>query len=131
MAVVVDTDVVSFLFKRDTRAERYRPRLDAQLPIISFMTVAELEQWTLVRSWGTRRRQELIDYLRRYLIEQSSPDLCRRWAEAMDGSRRLGRPLLTADAWVAATALFYSVPLVTNNAGDFMGVQGLTVISEV
>ena len=46
MAVVVDTDVVSFLYKRDTRAALYRPHLDGQLPIISFMTLAELMKWT-------------------------------------------------------------------------------------
>jgi len=130
MAVVVDTDVVSFLFKRDTRADAYRPHLDAQLPIISFMTLAELEQWTLVRNWGARRRQDLLTYLRRYLVEQSSVELCRRWAEATDSARRAGRPILAGDAWVAATALAYGVPVVTNNPNDFAGVAGLTVISE-
>jgi tRNA(fMet)-specific endonuclease VapC len=130
MAVVVDTDVVSFLYKRDTRAEIYRPHLDGQLPIISFMTLAELEQWTVVRSWGARRRQDLLNYLRRYRVEHSSPELCRRWAEVGDSARRAGRPILTGDAWVAATALTYGMPLVTNNPADFAGVHGLTVISE-
>lgn len=130
MAVVVDTDVVSFLYKGDTRAAVYARHLDGQLPIISFMTLGELEQWTLARDWGARRRQDLLTYLRRYLVEQSSPDLCRRWAEATDVARRAGRPILTGDAWVAATALAYGVPLVTNNPSDFAGVAGLTVISE-
>ena len=130
MAVVVDTDVVSYLFKRDTRADLYRPHLDGQLPIISFMTLAELERWTLARNWGERRRQDLLNYLRRYLVEPSSPDLCRLWAEATESARRAGKPILTADAWVAATALAYDVPLVTNNPSDFAGVAGLTVISE-
>ncbi|MDQ3258302.1 MAG: type II toxin-antitoxin system VapC family toxin [Acidobacteriota bacterium] len=130
MAIVVDTDVVSFLYKYDTRAVAYRPHLDGQMPIISFQTLAELEQWPLRRNWGARRRQDLLTYLRRYLVEQSSPELCRRWAEAMEGARRAGRPILTGDAWVAATALSYGVPLVTNNPGDFAGVAGLTVISE-
>jgi predicted nucleic acid-binding protein len=130
MAIVVDTDVVSFLYKHDTRADAYRPHLDGHLPIISFQTLAELEQWTLVRNWGARRRQDLLAYLRRYLVEQSSPELCRRWAEATDSARRAGRPILTADAWVAATALAYGVPLVTNNPSDFTGVARLTVITE-
>lgn len=130
MAVVVDTDVVSFLYKRDTRATLYRPHLDGQLPIISFMTLAELEQWAAVRNWGPRRRQDLLNYLRRYKVEHSSPELCRRWAEASDGARRVGRPILTGDAWVAATALAYGVPLVTNNPNDYAGVPGLTVLSE-
>ena len=130
MAVVVDTDVVSFLYKRDTRATFYRPHLDGQLPIISFMTLAELVKWTVARNWGARRRQDLLNYLRRYRVEHSTPELCDRWAEASDGARRAGRPILTGDAWVAATALTYGVPLVTNNPADFAGVPGLTVISE-
>ncbi len=44
---VVDTDVVSFLFKRDSRAELYRRHLTGALLTISFMTLAELERWTL------------------------------------------------------------------------------------
>jgi predicted nucleic acid-binding protein len=44
---VLDTNVVSFLFKRDTRADSYLEHLrDRQVPI-SFMTEAELEQWVL------------------------------------------------------------------------------------
>ncbi len=130
MAIVVDTDVVSYLFKGDTRAALYQTHLDGQMPIISFMTLAELEHWTLARGWGARRRHDLLNYLRRYLIEPSSPDLCSRWAAATDSARRAGKPILTADAWVAATALSYGVPLVTNNPGDFAGVAGLTVVTE-
>jgi tRNA(fMet)-specific endonuclease VapC len=130
MAVVVDTDVVSFLYKRDTRAALYRPHLDGQLPIISFMTLAELMKWTVARSWGERRRQDMLNYLRRYRVEHSSPEMCQHWAEVSDGARRAGRPILTGDAWVAAAALTYGVPLVTNNPADFAGAPGLTVISE-
>lgn len=50
--VVLDTDVVSFLFKGDTRAEAYRPHLRGKIPALSFMTVAELYQWVFVRNWG-------------------------------------------------------------------------------
>jgi tRNA(fMet)-specific endonuclease VapC len=49
---VVDTDVVSFLFKRDSRAELYRPHLINRTLIVSFMTVAEMERWALTRKWG-------------------------------------------------------------------------------
>jgi len=37
--LVVDTDVVSFFFKGDTRSALYRPHLDGRLLVISFMTV--------------------------------------------------------------------------------------------
>lgn len=39
-------------------------------------------------------------------------------------------PISAADAWIAATALLYGVPLVTHNRKDFEGIDGLVVISE-
>jgi tRNA(fMet)-specific endonuclease VapC len=41
--IVVDTDVVSFLFKNDSRAQLYLPLLRNHELLISFMTEAELE----------------------------------------------------------------------------------------
>ena len=41
-AAIVDTDVVSMLFKGDTRAQAYRPHITDRLLGISFMTLAEL-----------------------------------------------------------------------------------------
>jgi hypothetical protein len=68
VAVVLDTDIVSYLYKRDTRAELYRQHLNDPPFIISFMSLAELRRWTLGRNWGDRRRQELEKYLSRYLV---------------------------------------------------------------
>lgn len=130
MATVVDTDVVSYVFKDDTRAALYRPHLANQIATISFMTLAELERWTLSSNWGARRREQLERHLRRYLVQHSSAELCRAWAETMDASRRAGKPLSVADAWIAATALHLRLPLVTHNRDHFIGIAGLTVISE-
>ena len=130
MSLVVDTDVASFLFKKDTRAALYSQHLAGHMLTISFQTLAELELWALSAGWGIRRKQQLEQYLRRYLVQDSSPALCRRWAEIQDDARRRGRPVAVADAWVAATALFLDVPLVTNNESHFSSIPGLTVISE-
>jgi predicted nucleic acid-binding protein len=45
---VVDTDVVSFLFKNDSRAQLYLPLMRNRELLVSFMTEAELEQWILL-----------------------------------------------------------------------------------
>ena len=124
MAVVVDTDVVSFLYKQDDRSSFYLPYLSNQLPIISFMSLAELERWTLAGNWGERKRQHLMKYLRRYTVHPVSALLCRKWAEVVDGARRRGRPIATSDAWIAATAVLLDVSLLTHNAGDFDPVPG-------
>ncbi len=40
---VVDTDVLSYLLKRDTRSHPYLPYLTNTIIIISFMSLAKLE----------------------------------------------------------------------------------------
>lgn len=129
--IVLDTDVVSFLFKNDSRANLYLPHLRDKQWVISFMTEAELEQWALFAGWQPKRVEWLRVFLSKMVIVPSSRDLVLRWAEIMVAARRNGRRIETADAWIAATASLYGAPLVTNNAADYRGVPGLTVISEM
>jgi predicted nucleic acid-binding protein len=35
-----------------------------------------------------------------------------------------------ADAWIAATAMLYGVPLITHNPADYTAVVGLQIITE-
>jgi tRNA(fMet)-specific endonuclease VapC len=128
--LVVDTNIVSYLFKGDTRAALYQPHLDGRLLLISFMTLAELDRWALERNWGQARRAQLTAHLRHFTVYPYDRALCRRWAEVTDQARRNGRPIQCADAWVAATAMLYHAPLITHDPNDFAGVTGLTVISE-
>ena len=123
--VVLDTDVVSFLFKSDTRAQIYLPELQDRQWFISFMTEAELEQWALLANWSEKRVDWLRLFLSRFVVVPSSHDLVLKWAEAMVAARRNGRRIETADAWIAATALLYDVPLLTHNKADYLGVPGL------
>src|SRR5215217_541593 len=79
--VVVDTDVISFLFRGDTRAEAFRAVLADKLLL---------------------RRLEA--FLTPFTLVLPDRELCRRWAMVVDGASRRGRPIQTADAWIAATA---------------------------
>lgn len=128
-AAVVDTDVVSILFKDDTRAHVFRAHVSGRLLGISFMTLAELERWSLERGWGARRKFELAQHLARYTVLPVSRELCTRWAEVTFAAKRKGRRIQTADAWIAASALHYRVPLITNNPSDYAAVEGLLVLS--
>lgn len=127
--VVVDTDVVSFLFKNHPIGNRYDPELAGRIPLISFMTVAELERWAIQYRWNAQRLHWLHLYLHRFTVVPSSPDLCRHWAEVTVAAQAAGRRIECADAWIAATALLYSAPMVTHNRTDYLGVPGLTIIS--
>jgi predicted nucleic acid-binding protein len=129
-SLVVDTDVLSFIFKHDTRAVSYIPHLADKVVIICFMTLAELRQWALVRNWGTVNKQRLENFLQSYIIFHSDDRLCAEWSEVTYMAIRNGRPIDSADAWIAATAMLHNVPLVTHNKKHYAGVDGLTIISE-
>jgi tRNA(fMet)-specific endonuclease VapC len=128
--LVVDTDVVSYLFKQDTRSDLYKPHLRGHLLVISPMTRAELEDWALEHNWGERRRDEMRVHLKQFLLAPFDEYLCVKWAEATDSARRRGRRINGSDAWVAAVALHYDVPLVTHNGSDYVGVANLKVITQ-
>lgn len=130
MAVIVDTDVVSFILKRDTRATLYRPHLENLPKIISFMTLAELRCWELQNNWGTRRIKEAREFLDEFTIVHTDETLCEIWAEILRDAHKYGNPIETADAWVAAVALLFDVPLVTHNRRHFQNVKNLKIISE-
>ncbi len=130
-AVLVDTDVVSFLFKKDTRATAFRRHLLGRSLLLSFMTLAELRAWALRRRWGQARRQQFDRHLARYGIHYPDEATCDEWAIVDDQARRAGRPINCADAWIAASALRLGVPLVTHNPADYTGVDGLVVLSEI
>jgi predicted nucleic acid-binding protein len=53
--IVVDTDVISFIFKGHTIGSRYEADLSGRVCLISFMTVAELARWAIERNWSPQR----------------------------------------------------------------------------
>ena len=57
--IVVDTDVASFLFKNHPIGIRYDPELAGRVPLISFMTVAEVERWAIQLSSGHSRHEKM------------------------------------------------------------------------
>ncbi len=126
--VVVDSDVVSYMYRRDPRAREFRPYLIGQRLFISFMTLAELNLWPRRNHWGNSRREQLRVFLQRYHVYHSDESLCERWSAVVAQMRAIGRPIELGDAWIAATALDLGVPLVTNNATDFAHVEGLELL---
>ena len=91
--VVIDTDVVSFLFKCVTRAELYRPHLVGRRIVVSFMTAAELEAWVLIRKWGETRKARMREHLRNLVTYPFERPLCLKWAEVTASARASGSPI--------------------------------------
>ncbi|MGO9262273.1 MAG: PIN domain-containing protein [Bryobacteraceae bacterium] len=128
--LVVDTDVASFIFKWHPEfAPRYVTIVRGSELVVSFMTLAEMRQGALDANWGQRKCDMLEAYLADFSVFHSDSLLCSTWATVRNESTHKGRPIGSADAWVAATALVLSAPLVTNNPKDYRHLDKLQLVS--
>ena len=127
---VVDTDVISYLFRNDSRAETYRPYLVGGSLAVSFMTIAELDRWVLRRGWGRVRQERMAQFLGQFTIIMADRELCRTWARVSEQARGNGRPIEVGDAWIAATAIVLGTPLLTNNRAHYLGVDNLRIVPD-
>ncbi|MCP4698222.1 MAG: type II toxin-antitoxin system VapC family toxin [Gammaproteobacteria bacterium] len=129
-AILLDTNIASLLFKKkDTRYAEYQPCLQGKVLAISLMTVAELYQWAAIRHWGKSRIRDMENVLRNTCVALSTDtETCRYWGVIRVQCREQGRPISAQDAWVAANALQYELPLLTHNVNDFEMVSGLHLV---
>jgi predicted nucleic acid-binding protein len=127
--LLLDTNVVSILFKPDHALhEKCLGLVSAAQLFISFMTRAELLLWPRQNRWGPRRTEEFVTHVE--LCTTLFPDEPTRghWVAIVSEGRWAGRPMTTADAWIAATAIQWDLPLVTADYGDFEHINGLTLV---
>jgi predicted nucleic acid-binding protein len=127
--VLLDTDVFSFLFKRDTRAGAYERYLTNAQACLSFQSVAELRLWSITRHWGEPRRASLERAIKRCIVFSADDATSALWATVTAHRRQIGQPMDCGDARIAATALRHNLPLLTHNAAHYRDVAGLNVIS--
>lgn len=126
---VLDTNIVSYIMRGDTRAAPYRDYLVGKQVGISFQTVAELRRWAIERDWSPARQRTLAQQIERFTIYFVDDDVITAWAEMTARLRQQGNPITDADAWIAATASILNVPLVTHNRRHFERIRGLAIIS--
>ena len=127
--LLLDTNIVSILFKPDhaLHAKCVGLASDNQL-FISFMTRAELLLWPRQNQWGPKRAEELLKHVELCTTLFPDEETCVHWVGVVSESRLAGRPLTTADAWIAATARQWDLPLITTDYRDFEHLLGLTLV---
>lgn len=133
--VLLDTTVASLLHpkkKNHPLRAKYEPHMQGQILALSFQNVAELWSWAEENSWGTKQRDGLTVFLHKFLVIGYDAELAQEWAKVTAHCRRAGRRLESGDAWIAATAVRYKIPLLSHD-GDHVGLNlpGLHVISYV
>jgi len=81
------------------------------------------------KNWGATRRDLMRRFLTRFTTLLPDAETARLWAQIKSGCEKKGRPIMFADAWIAAAALQLNVPLATHNARDFEAVDGLLMLT--
>lgn len=122
--VVVDTSVVSILFRghRDVRYEYYSQRIGESLKVISFQTLEELWFGAYLRNWGNNRTKNFEDHINAYEVVWPDEELVDISANLRSDTRKSGRELTSADAWIAATAIMMNCPLASDDR-DFDAIS--------
>jgi predicted nucleic acid-binding protein len=126
---VVDTDVISFLFKNHPLAPAYQAILPGRPLAVSLISLAEIEFGMEAKNWGSVRRDLMRRFLERFAPLLPDTETAALWARTKASCARKGRPITFADAWIAAAAVQLNVALVTHNAVDYSAVDGLTVLT--
>ena len=125
--IVLDTSVVSLLFRGDPRSGFYLPYMRGQRSVVSFQTVEEVWSGAYRAGWGARQKNELARHLAQYEVIWPDEETVGISAHLRVARERVGRRLNTADAWIAATALRLSC-LLASDDGDFDDIPGLQLI---
>ena len=126
-AVVVETNVVSYMFDERGPVEYYVDQLLGKNLLISFQTLEEIQFGALKRDWGAQRTSEMEEHLQQYEVIWPNPEVVAISAQMRNARERAGRRLTTADAWMASTALLLDCPLASYD-GDFNDISGLKLI---
>lgn len=128
--LMLDTNIVSYLFKKSDIVRPYLPYIEGKLLFLSFISVGELFLWAEIAGWGEKRRTQLEARLHNYVVVPYDYEIARCYGRVAAERRRNGRPISLHDAWIAACAVRHAIPLVTHNPVDFEGISTLKAITE-
>ena len=126
--LLLDTNIVSYFIYNADWKDQYVSILRGKTLFIAFMTLAEMLEGARHRRLSERNFRLFKERLcTEYFIIPWNEDICDHFASVR--SERRNHPISVPDALIAATALTYDLPLVTHNAKDFEGIDGLNVMT--
>ena len=127
--IVVDTNVWSEATKREPNAiVREWARLHRGALWLSVIVLAELRGGAARLPAGRRRRslEEQFDALEQAYADRLlrfDRHTARCYAQVLESARRLGKPIATADAMIAATAIQHRMAVATRDLNDFAAAE--------
>ena len=125
---LLDTSTVSNWMR-----EAHQMPLDLRLgpfdgSAISFQTEAELLLWTTSPTLPAHYRRQVHGFLEIAAVLHSNSEVSNEFARILRRRRDMARPENVRDAWIAATALAYDLPLITFDRRGFNDIPDLDLI---
>jgi tRNA(fMet)-specific endonuclease VapC len=127
--ILIDTDIFTYLFKNSAEAYKFRPFVEKKMACVSFATAGELFFGAFSAGWGEKKILALRKELSNYVIISSNYYICLLYGRIRSQCESSGHVLNDPDYWIAASAIHYDCPLVTNNWKHFRHIPGLRLIS--
>jgi predicted nucleic acid-binding protein len=126
--LVVDTNIVSYLHRGDVLGDAYLALINGRPAGVTLLTLEELHYGINLARWGQKQRCRLDAVLGTFFVMQAPAMIAEICGSLRAERERIGLPIELGDAWIAATALWYDLPLVTHDR-DLEAIPGLRVLT--
>lgn len=126
--LLVDTNVLSYLFNRSQYGIEYEALIACRRMGIVVLSLEELHYGVAHKGWSAEKIVRLDVFLREFFLLPARPVVAEICGNLRAARACVGRPIALPDAWIAATALWYDLPVVTHDR-DLEGIPGLRVLT--
>jgi len=96
---------------------------------LSIISLAELYEGIYFSRDTETSMQRLRDFLKGIAVLEMNDGICKVFGQQRGLLRRQGLLIGDLDIMIAATGIYYQIPLCTNNIEHFKRIEGLEIIS--
>ena len=134
---LLDSNVLSELMRTAPAPQVYNWFANHSDDQIYVSSISQAEIWAGIAALPQGKRRNALADAAQMLLETDMADRClvfgaaaaKHYAIIYANRRRMGRPISTEDAQIAAIALAEDLTLLTRNTQDFEGIEGLFVVN--
>jgi predicted nucleic acid-binding protein len=126
--LIADTDVVSYMCRRDARGRAFSDLIGERHTGITLLSIAESRKGAVYGNWGDPEIAYVHAFLSRFFVVEFNAEIANVCGGLLGRCKQIGVSISWPDAWAAATALWLGVPLVAHDR-DLERVLGLRVLT--
>lgn len=124
--ILLDTNILIYLLKKDPLIMDFLEKFDTSIFYISVITWMELLTGSFHQEKRIKELERDLELFKRLSV---TDNIARHAAHISQEKLRKKKKPHFQDILIAATAVNFQMPLVTNNPKDFRGIKNLKVIT--